>query len=80
MYLMGVQIPAHDGIILTAKMGWLRTRPDMSNGWVGILKATQQGQHWYSTDAELGVLYGVHISTRLNCLCAAAMRPYVVLL
>ena len=39
------------------------------------------GQHRYGEDADWGVLDGVHIGAiwriRLNCPCAAAIRPYM---
>ena len=51
---------------------------------VGILKASRQGQRRYNSDADLGILDGVHIGAswriRLNRPCAVTMQPYVRLL
>jgi len=48
-----------------------------------MFKATKQGQHRYSADADWGVLDGAHIGAawriRLNSPCQASMRPYVTL-
>jgi len=79
---MGVQILTREGAISRAKMGppgHARTCPE-----VDILKAARRGrQNRYDADADLGVLDGGHIGVtwriRLNCPCAAAMRPYVKL-
>ena len=83
--LDGVQILTREWSILRAKRGWPRTCPDMCGGrYRGLLTAIQQRQHRYGADADRGVIDGVHIGATwripLDCLCAAAMQPYVKLL
>jgi len=55
---MGVQIPTHEGANLRANRGRPRVCPALD-----VLNTTEErgGQHWYGTDADSGVLDGMHI-------------------
>jgi len=65
---MGVQVPTREEAILRV----------IYSNWLN------RGQHWYSADADWGVLHGVHTGAtwqiRLNRPCVAARRPDVKLL